>query len=141
MDATKQAQIATALQLFAEEHLHAGFFAHCMHVFTRITCDQCPGLTLQPRLERHPGDRPGDFCGLLHVTCAGCGRERCAAGVTIYGQENVQPIAIEHPTCRCGGRSFYLGQCERWDDGFFDEGTVVAQCVACGTLRVLLDTD
>lgn len=49
---------------------------------------------------------------------------------------------VEHPTCPCGGRSFYLGQCERWEDrGFFDEGMVIAQCIGCDALRVLLDTD
>jgi hypothetical protein len=37
---------------------------------------------------------------------------------------------------------FHIGICERWENwGFFDEGTVVAMCIACGAMVGLVDTD
>lgn len=137
---TEQRQQAEArLRDFAEKRINAAHYDDCTHRFDLLRC-ACGGLELEPAIERHPGDRPGDFKGVLWTTCADCRERRAALGVTAL--EPPPTSSLEHPVCSCGGRSFIIGNCERWEDwGFFDEGTVVARCCGCGELRALVDTD
>jgi len=133
-------RVESELRRFAEERLNAARYPDCIHRFDVIQCDGCTGIALEVAIERHPGDRPGNFRGVLWVTCADCGSRHAAMGVTALTR---QPVSdVEHPVCDCGERVYHVARCERWEDwGFFDEGTVVARCRGCGELRALVDTD
>jgi hypothetical protein len=134
-------EIASTLRRFAEERLNAAEYSDCSHRFELFTCGECGGVELSLAVERHPGDQKGDFKGILWQRCEACGRRGVAFGVTRVGPPP-ELSQLEQPVCDCGGRVFVVGMCERWEDwGFFDEGTVVARCAACGGLRFIVDTD
>jgi hypothetical protein len=126
---------------FAEKRLNATAYPDCSHRFSLYECEKCGGLSFAITIERHERDTPGDFHGILRTRCANCGHEVERLGV-VSSKDPQKPIATEHPRCACGHDTFHAGMCERWEDwGFFDEGTVVAKCTACGALRELVDTD
>ena len=128
------------LRRFAENRLNAQAYADCTHTFSLWNCEKCGGISFVVAVERHVTDVPGDFHGILRATCAGCGHAAERLSVVTKGAAQVK--AIEHPTCGCGGDAFHVGMCERWGEwGFFDEGTVVAMCAACGSKQAFVDTD
>ena len=132
--------VQAELKEFAEKRLNAEAYADCTHRFTLFECGKCRGLSFAVTIERHGADSPGDFHGILRTACAGCGNQEEKLGVVSEADARVS--ATEHPVCDCGGSAFHVGMCERWEDwGFFDEGTAVAMCAACGSLKDLVDTD
>lgn len=95
------------------------------------------------RIEHHTGSVKGDFKGVIHAECSVCG---CEARVFSFTGEHRNVLRVERPTCDCGNRTFLSGVMERIEGdeglpGFFDEGVIVAQCVACGRLTALVYTD
>ncbi len=132
--------VADELRRFAEERLNAAAYADCTHRFALFECAKCGGFTFSVEIERHGSDEPGDFHGILRTTCAGCGDAADKLGIVREGEPRV--AATDRPRCECAGETFHVGMCERWEDwGFFDEGTVVAMCSACGARKPLVDTD
>jgi hypothetical protein len=131
--------VASRLSEHARQRLNADAYSDCTHRFDLFACRECGSQLLKPSIERHASDAPGDFHGILSITCAACGARGDAVGIT---QRDDHVASIELPRCACGCDTFYLGICERWEDwGFFDEGTVSAMCSYCGRLLTLIDTD
>lgn len=129
------------MRTFAEERLHAGSYPDCVHTFELYECSRCEADRFEPLIERHPGDSPGDFLGLVKLRCLRCGEWKLALSIT-SGDPAPEDVVLEHPRCACGSADFTVGLSERYEDwGFFDEGTVVARCTACSKDLVLVDTD
>ncbi len=128
------------LRAFAEKRLNAEAYKDCTHRLDAFQCEQCGFVALEATIENHPENDRGDFRGILWVTCPKCRVQRVGVSITTPGE--APPASVEPLRCECGGLRFHLAQCERWENwGFFDEGTVVGRCEACGALRVVLDTD
>ena len=142
MDAQERSRIGAALREFAEARLNAPFYAaDCTHRFSLCVCQGCDGVAWELSVDRHLGDAPGDFLGVVQATCDACLKAVTLLSITSPGREAGRSEP-ERPKCDCGSRVFYAGTCDRWEDwGFFDEGTMVAMCGACGSLRVVVDTD
>ena len=137
----QRAEIVSHLRSLGEERLRAGSYPEAVHTFHLFECDRCEGNHFRVRLERHPGDEPGDFRGLLHLECSRCRAGKVGLGVT-SGTPAPEEVRTEHPSCPCGSDEFALGLSERYEDwGFFDEGTVVALCASCHLAQALVDTD
>lgn len=131
-------EVIASLRRFAEDRLPA--YEGCSHRFHLFECDRCEADLFSVEIQRHPGDEPGDFMGRVLLRCKRCGDVK--TGLAVTGLEEPEDPPGEHPLCDCGYDGFRVGMCERWEDwGFFDEGTVVARCGACGALRPLVDTD
>lgn len=131
-------RITSELRTFGEARLNAGAYRECSHRFSLYTCGGCRGVTTRVVVERLPGDKQGDFRGRVVTTCAVCGTVGAAHAV----QTTDDPTSSEPFVCRCGFDVVCVGTCERWEDwGFFDEGTIVARCAACGLVEALADTD
>lgn len=125
---------------FAEKRLNAGAYEDCTHRFRLYECEGCGSISFVVTIERHERDTPGDFHGILRTRCATCGDAEEQLGIVSEGAVKVS--TTEHPRCACGADVFHAGMCERWENwGFFDEGTVVAMCAACGATKALVDTD
>lgn len=129
------------MRTFAEERLNAAAYPECRHTFELFECSRCEADRFEPLVERHPGDTPGDFMGLLKLRCLRCGE--WTVGLSITGVDSAPAeVKVEHPRCACGSADFSVALSERWEDwGFFDEGTVVARCTDCSRDVVLVDTD
>ncbi len=130
------------LNEFCFDRLAGSKYPDCSHRFRMVHCEACKGTELRLNVERHDGDRPGDFQGLLRYACALCDE---GAG-TITGSVAMKPAAIlsvEDWACAgCGHDIAFVGSMDRWEDwGFFDEGTVAARCCKCGAIAAVVDTD
>jgi hypothetical protein len=135
-------RVEKALRDDAERRLGAGGDPDCFHRFALHVCRGCDGLTFRVTIERHPGDEPGDFRGIVWTACVQCGCKRRLLSVTDINDADCVPLAVEDAACPCGAAAFHVASCERWESwGFFDEGTLVARCSHCGEPRHLADTD
>lgn len=129
----------TTLVQFAEKRLNAAAYSDCTHRFCLWECG-CGSTCFRLTIERYAGDTPGDFHGILRAQCAACGQREERLSILSGGAPKL--LRSERPRCACGVDALHVGLCERWEDwGFFDEGTVVGACSACGTLMALVDTD
>ena len=132
-------EVRSALQEYAEKRLNASAYEDCTHKFDLWECGKCGGISFVATIERHESDVPGDFHGILRTSCP-CGSAEVKLNVLAEGAVGVK--AIGKPRCACGRDTFHIGICERWENwSFFDEGTVVAMCGACGAMVDLVDTD
>lgn len=109
--------------------------------FRIASCSACDATLLQLDVQRTEGDRPGDFHGNVWMECVRCGDEDLLLSVIQRGTPEVRDRG-ERLACACGGTRFHVAILERWETwGFFDEGAVVARCVACGQLLAVVDMD
>jgi DNA-directed RNA polymerase subunit RPC12/RpoP len=92
-------------------------------------------------VERHQQDLPGDFHGHLRARCPNCATRQTVLGTVRQGRDPSEPVRVEVVACPCGTRSLVVLVIDRWDAGFYDEGTVVAACTDCGRLRIVVDMD
>lgn len=131
------------LRAFALECLAADRYPQDYHTWQLFTCKACGGATFEVTIEHHTGSRKRDFKGVIWGDCTACGRRQRLFRFT---GEHRQPLRDEEPACRCGGRAFAVGECERIEGdeglaGFFDEGVVVGHCRQCGRNQAFAYTD
>jgi len=142
MKSPDRAELSRRLQAFALARLQADKHPDCSHRCRDSYCDSCRVNRFRLRVEHHEGDEPGDFRGVIRATCADCGAVEELMSVVAHEPSERKVERTEIPHCDCGGDVFAVGSCDRWEDwGFFDEGTWVAACCACGREQSLADTD
>lgn len=135
-------KIKTRLRSFAEQHLEISGAGRFHHHFALYQCPNCEAHPLRAVVERHQGDRPKDFEGILWTDCPACRSEQMALGVTPKGKKGETPISVDRPACACGNDTFYLGSLDQFEKpSTFVKGTVVAMCTECDALLPLVDTD
>jgi hypothetical protein len=131
------------LRAFAEKSIAAERYPKDYHFFTPYACDDCGVVPLELTIEYHTGSKEGNFRGVIHSLCLQCGRTKTAFSFTGAHRKRERE---EKPACKCGHKGFWVAKCERieGDDGmmgFFDEGVIVGQCSACGTVRAFVTID
>ena len=135
-------KIKSQLRSFAEQHLKISTAGNFQHHFALYQCPHCEAHPLRAVVERHVGDRPRDFEGILWTDCPTCQSEQMALGITQQGKKAVPPTSVDRPSCSCGNDTFYLGSLDQWKKpSTFIKGTVVAMCTECDALLPLVDTD
>ena len=133
--------LRSRLRAFGEHRIAAEKHPDCSHRTRPVVCSECGGPTLELTVERHKQDRPGDFHGRLWARCPSCGARQTVLGTVRQGREPSEPVDVQAVACACGERSLVLLVVDRWDEGFYDEGTAVAACSACGGPRPVVDLD
>jgi hypothetical protein len=107
---------------------------------TLIECRECAGYLLRPIVIRVAGSKPRDFRGLMIVQCGACDATRpllaCGGWEDMLQEPNTEVLR-----CNCGSVDFFIATIDHFDDGFFDDGVVLAACHRCRKHRVLLFTD
>jgi len=131
------------LEAYARKRIAAERYPGDYHHFRLFACDGCGVVPLELTIEHHTGSKKGNFRGVIYGRCGECGNRK---RVFSFTGKHREPAREERPTCRCGNRSFLVGECERIEReegllGFFDEGVVVGMCSACGRKRVMVETD
>lgn len=128
---------------FARRCLDAQAHPGDYHRFTVFRCSQCGVQPLALTLDHHTGSTRGDFKGTIVGRCSSCGREE---RVFSFTGEHRTAVREERPVCSCGHADFLAGMLERMEGarglaGFFDEGVIVGECVACGRHTAFVYTD
>lgn len=131
------------LEGFARKRIAADRYLGDHHTFTLSRCQSCGLVPFELTIVHHTGSRKGDFKGEILGQCSACGGKKRIFRFTGAHRE---PLREERPGCKCGGRRFFVAECERIERdegllGFFDEGVVVGQCADCGRNRALVYTD
>jgi hypothetical protein len=139
----KQEFARSELEAFAQERINAARYPEDYHLFRLFECQQCGTVPLELTITHHTGSKRGDFKGEISARCTVCDSVQ---RVLSFTGSHRKAERVEKPSCTCGGRHFYAGECERMEGedgllGFFDEGVVVAQCAECGRFKALVYTD
>lgn len=110
-------------------------------------CASCESAVLRPVIVYYTGSKPRDFVGIVLGRCGACDRTspllsvmagaRAVSGIMIPGR----PERTEEPTCQCGAKSFYLLKVTHYDNGFFDDAVLAAECSVCANRQALVFTD
>ncbi|MCP4872392.1 MAG: hypothetical protein GY898_27145 [Proteobacteria bacterium] len=128
------------LNAFALNRLNASAYADCSHRFRLLSYEQCKELALRLTVERHAGDTPGDFQGRLRYLCVACAH--CGFVLGSVGMRPAEVLDVSDWACQACAHDICLAaSVDRWDEGFFDEGTVVSRCEKCEALAPVVDTD
>lgn len=129
------------LNKFALDRLNASAYADCSHRFRMLSCAECKAMLVRLTVERHSGDRIGDFQGRLHYACTACPHTGVILGSVAMEPAEVTDVS-DWACDGCGHDVCYAASVERWEDsGFFDEGTVASRCARCEAVAPVLDTD
>ncbi len=135
-------KIKNSLRSFAEQHLDISKAGRFKHHFALYECPKCEAHSLRAVVERHKGDKPKDFEGILWTDCPRCQCEQMALGITQKGKKATPPDRVDRPACSCGNDTFYMGSLDQWEKpATFVKGTVVAMCTICDNILPLVDTD
>ena len=102
------------------------------------SCKGCEGKVFKVVVETHEESEPDNFAGRILSTCVACGEEVDALGV--YGAPR-EAAQTRRAGCKCGSDSFAIVQVVRFDEGFFDNGVIVAGCAKCGKEEILARTE
>jgi hypothetical protein len=131
------------LKEYAKERIAAERYPDDYHLFRPAKCSVCGVVPLELTIEHHTGSKKGNFRGIITARCSVCGGEE---RIFSFTGNRRKPERKETPVCKCGNKTFVVGELERIERdegmmGFFDEGVVVGQCSACGRKRALVYTD
>ena len=144
-DSTTHPPDLSDLEDFAKARIAAERYPNDIHTRRVARCEACGVVGFEVTVEHDEGSKRGKFKGVIWVDCPGCGARQRFMAFTAY-PERGKTIRVERPTCRCGGTTFFVLECERIEredglPGFFDEGVVAGKCARCGALRAFVLTD
>lgn len=139
----KYAAEFSGLQAFAKNSIAAHKYPNDYHIFASAKCPACGVVPFEVTIEHHSGSKKGDFKGLIYGCCVECGNE---ARIFSFTGQHRKRVREAKPVCKCGNKTFLVGECERIDGderimGFFDEGVVVGRCFKCNQNQVFVFTD
>ena len=121
------------LERYARESLDAEQYVGDIHRFVLANCPGCGLVPMSLTIEHHSGSKKGNFRGVVWGSCQSCKKEHRIFSYTGTHRKLTRKV---NPSCRCGNAFFVVGECQRFEGeeglvGFFDEGVLVGQCVAC----------
>ena len=138
-DMDDEPTIGNAFYECAAEHLVGGGPLPSGLRYLPLAC-ACGGITFGVLVARHPTDEGHEFRGVIEALCGRCGAWTDVLRILPLRPERWAQ-ACEVSECECGCGTFFLAGFELLDEGYFDEGILLAVGEDCGLPRVLAEDD